>query len=252
MSDALPLLLIPGLACTGALFQAQVPVLSRARPVLVAEHGRHDSMGAIAAAILAEAPARFHLAGLSMGGYIAFEILRRAPERVGRLCLMDTSARPDTPEKTALRQEALAEVAAGRYMEMSAESVALSIAPSRVGDRALEAAILAQARETGPEVWRRQMRAIMGRVDSRPDLPGIGAQTLVIVGEDDRITPPDHAREMAAAIPGARLEVLADCGHMSSMERPGEVTRLLLDWLAQGAARGDFSQKNRGLRGCVR
>ena len=232
MPDTLPLLMIPGLACTGALFAGQIPVLSKSHQVLVVDHTGHDSMGAIAADILAAAPARFHLAGLSMGGYIAFEILRQAPERVARLCLMDTSARADTPEKTALREEALAEVAAGRYMQMSAESLPLSIARSRVGDSALEAAILAQARDTGPEVWMRQMRAIMHRVDSRPDLPGITAQTLVIVGEEDQLTPPDHAGEMAEAIPGAHLEIIANCGHMSAMERPERVTRLLQSWLA--------------------
>ena len=232
MSDDLPLLMLPGLACTGALFADQVPVLARGREVLIADHMGHDSMAAIAADILARAPARFHLAGLSMGGYIAFEILRQAPGRVARLCLMDTSARADTPEKTALREEALAEVAAGRFMEMSAANLPLIVAASRAGDRALAEAILAQARATGSDAWLLQMRAVMRRVDSRADLPGIAAPTLVIVGDEDQITPPDHASEMAETIPGARLEVIADCGHMSSMERPERVTELLLEWLA--------------------
>ncbi|HHB80448.1 MAG TPA: alpha/beta fold hydrolase [Aliiroseovarius sp.] len=232
MRDDFPLLLIPGLACTGALFSAQIAALKSARAVLVADHAAHDSMGAIAEAILAEAPARFHLAGLSMGGYIALEIMRQAPERVGRLCLMDTSARADTPEKTTLRREALAEVAAGRYLEMSRVGLPLTIAASRGGDDALAEAIMQQARDTGSEVWTRQTHAIMGRVDSRPDLPAIKAQTLVIVGDEDQVTPPDHAEEMARLIPDARLEVIGDCGHMSSMERPEQVTALLQEWLA--------------------
>ncbi len=232
MPDTLPLLMIPGLACTEALFAAQRAALGQTRPVLVAAVDGGDSMAAMARAILATAPPRFHLAGLSMGGYIAFEILRQAPERVARLCLMDTSARADTPEKTVLREAALAEVEAGRYLQMSAESLPLSIAASRAGDTALRDAILDMARETGAALWTQQMRAIMGRPDSRPDLPGISARTLVIVGDEDQLTPPDHAREMAAAIPDARLEVIADCGHMSTMERPEVVNRLLADWLA--------------------
>ncbi len=231
MSEPLALVMIPGLACTRALFAAQREALAAHRPVVVARVDGGDSMAAMAGAILASAPPRFHLAGLSMGGYIALEILRQAPERVARLCLMDSSARPDTPDKTALRQAALAEVEAGRYMQMSAENVALSVAASRADDHALRAAILDMARATGAGLWRRQMRAIMGRPDSRPDLPAIRARTLVLVGDEDRLTPPEHAREMAAAIPDARLEVIADCGHMSSMERPGAVSRLLADWL---------------------
>ncbi len=226
-----PLVLIPGLACTAALFADQVPVLAKGRDVIIADHMQHDNMADIAAAILADAPARFALAGLSMGGYISLEIMRQAPERVERLALLDTSARADAPEKTALRLDALELVAAGKYMAVCYSTLELSIAASRHQDAALKAAIIDMADDTGPDVWAQQTRAIIGRANSVPMLAGISCPTLVIVGDEDQLTPMDCAFEMAEAIPNARLGVVAGCGHMSTMERPDVVTGLLQDWL---------------------
>ncbi len=229
---ATPLLLIPGLACTDALFAAQFPALSQDHPVIIGDHMQHNSMADIAAHILAGAPERFALAGLSMGGYLCFEILRQAPERVERLALLDTSARADTPEKTALRQEALELAAAGKFMAVCHATLDLSIAKSRHDDAVLKQAIIDMAVDTGPDVWAQQIRAIIGRANSVPMLGNITCPTLVVVGDEDQLTPPELAREMAAGIPDARLEVIHDCGHMSTMEKPDQLTGLLQEWLA--------------------
>lgn len=227
-----PLVLIPGLACTDMLFADQVAVLAQGREVIIGDHMQHDTMAKIAAHILATAPERFALAGLSMGGYISLEIMRQAPERVERLALLDTSARADTPEKTALRREGLALAAAGKFMAVCHSTLDLSIAEARHGDAELKAAIIEMAIETGPDVWAQQIHAIIGRADSVPMLGAISCPTLVVVGDEDRLTPPELAREMADGIKGAQLEVIADCGHMSTMEKPDQLTGLFKSWLA--------------------
>lgn len=226
-----PLVLIPGLACTDALFMAQIPALAQSRQVIIGDHMQHDSMADIAAHILATAPERFALAGLSMGGYICFEIMRQAPERVERLALLDTSARADTPEKTALRHEALELAAAGKFMAVCHATLELSIAKSHHGDKALKQAIIDMALATGSDVWASQIHAIIVRVDSVPMLGSISCPTLVVVGDEDQLTPPELAHEMVDGIPDAHLKVLADCGHMSPMEQPDQVTKLLMRWL---------------------
>lgn len=227
-----PLVFIPGLACTGALFADQIAALAGSREVTIGDHMQHDTMPEIAAHILATAPDRFCLAGLSMGGYISLEIMRQAPERVERLALLDTSARADTVEKIEQRNDALRLAAAGKFMAVCHSTLDLSIAASRHGDAALKTAIIEMATDTGADVWAQQIRAIIGRKNSVPLLKEITCPTLVVVGDEDQLTPPEWAVEMADGIAGARLEVIADCGHMSSMERPDVVNGLLRDWLA--------------------
>lgn len=227
-----PLVLVPGLACTKALFADQITALAGSREVIIGDHMQHDTMAEIAAHILATAPQRFALAGLSMGGYISLEIIRQAPERVERLALLDTSARADTPEKIEQRHEALGLAAAGKFMAVCHSTLDLSIAASRHGDVDLKTEIIDMAVDTGADVWARQVRAIIGREDSVPLLGGITCPTLVVVGDEDQLTPPDLAVEMANGIAGAQLKVIADCGHMSTMERPDQLTGLLQDWLA--------------------
>src|ERR1700756_3323454 len=118
MTEALPIVLIPGLGCSARLYGAQIPALWRFGPLTVADHTRDNSMGAIAQRILAAAPPRFALAGLSMGGYIAFEIMRQAPQRVAKLALLDTAATPETPQQTAARKERIALAESGRFVEV--------------------------------------------------------------------------------------------------------------------------------------
>lgn len=225
------LLMIPGLLCNAELFEAQRVALARSVECTVADHARAASMADIARQILAEAPATFALAGLSMGGYVAFEILRRAPERVERLALIDTSARPDLPEQTENR-ERLVGLARRKGITVPArEMYPKLVAPSRQNDIALRAVFTRMAEATGVDGFARQQGAIAGRPDSRPLLGAIACPTLVIVGDEDTLTPPDVAREMASAIPGARLGVVTGCGHLSSLEAPQAVSDLLRDWL---------------------
>jgi pimeloyl-ACP methyl ester carboxylesterase len=228
---SLPVVLVPGLNCSARLYAEQIPALWRFGPVMVADHTRDASIAAIAGQILANAPPFFALVGLSLGGYIAFEIMRQAPQRVGRLALLDTSARPDTAELTARRQAPMARARAGKLIEVADESFVFFVHPNRYGDVALRAVVRAMAEETGAEAYLRQQQAIIARPDSRPGLAAIKCPTLVLVGDSDEPTPPELAREMAAAIPGAKLVVVADCGHLSTLERPQAVTRALVELL---------------------
>ena len=228
----LPLLLIPGLACTNALFAHQIKALEGDYEIVVGDHTGHDSLGAIANSILSNAPRRFALAGLSMGGYLSFEILRQAPERVKRLALLDTSARGDLIEKVEQRRAAIRMAEAGKFEQVCRATLDLSIAKSRRNDFELKREITDMAMDMGIVQWIGQMNALMGRSSSVALLPYIKCPTLVVVGDEDQLTPRDCAVEMAETIPGARLEVVADCGHMSTMERPDEVTELLREWLA--------------------
>lgn len=231
MSDALPIVLVPGLLCSARLYAAQLPALWRLGPVMVADHTRDDSMAGIARRILAVAPPRFALVGLSMGGYISFEILRQAPERVARLALLDTLALPDTPEISAARRTLMAVAEEGRLGAVVDNLFQRLVHPARHGEVGLRALIDAMAEDVGVAGYLRQQQANIGRVDSRPGLGAIRCPTLVLVGEEDLITPPERAAEIAAGIRGAKLVRLAECGHLSTLERPDEVTRALTAWL---------------------
>lgn len=232
MREVMPVLLVPGLCCSPRLYADQIPALWRFGPVQVADHTRHDSMAAIAAGILNDAPPRFALAGLSMGGYIALTILRQAPERVCRLALLDTSVRPETPEQTARRRPQIALAEGGRFAEVSALQFPVFVHRNRHGDAALKERVRIMAEETGAQAFLRQQQAIMTRPDARPLLPSINCPTLVLVGDGDELTPPVLSEEIAAGIAGSRLVVVPDCGHLSTMERPEQVNRALTEWMA--------------------
>jgi len=224
--------LIPGLLLSPPLYAAQLPALWRLGPVTVAVHTRDDSMAAIAQRILASAPPRFALVGLSMGGYISFEILRQAPQRIARLALLDTMAVPDTPEGSSARRTQMTLAEAGRLDQVVDNLWPRLVHPSRQGDGALRAVIDAMAADVGTQGYLHQQRANIARPDSRPTLASIRCPTLVLVGEQDLLTPPERALEIADGIAGARLVRIADCGHLSTLERPDEVTQALHGWLA--------------------
>jgi pimeloyl-ACP methyl ester carboxylesterase len=227
----LPIVLVPGLLTSPRLFGEQLPALWRHGPVTIADNTRDDTIAAMASHILADAPPRFALAGLSMGGYIGFEIVRQAPGRVDRLALLDTSARPDTPEVTRRRQAQIALARGGRFAEVADQQFPLLVHPSRHGDPSARALVRLMADETGPDAFIRQQQAIMGRVDSRPGLGAIDRPTLVLVGDGDQLTPPELSAEIAGSIPGARLVVVAGAGHLSTVDQPDQVTRALVAWL---------------------
>ena len=189
-------------------------------------------MAAIAARILADAPPRFALAGLSMGGYIAFAMLRLAPERIVKLALLDTSARPDTPEQTAGRKTQIAMAQGGRYGEIPDLSIPRYLHMNRQKDVAMTTIVRQMISETGAQAFVRQQNAIMTRPDSRPLLEGIRCPTLVLVGAGDELTPPELAKEIAAGISGARLVVVPECGHLSTLDKPEPVNAALVEWLS--------------------
>ncbi|MBP2314461.1 alpha/beta fold hydrolase [Azospirillum soli] len=234
MAETHPLVLLPGMPLDAALWDHQTRHLSDIAAVTVGDLTQHDSMAEMARAVLESAPARFALGGLSMGGYVAFEIMRQAPERVTKLALLDTSARPDTPEQTANRKEGVALVRQGKLRPVMAANMLRLVHPDRVSDQPLVESIHAQAQRVGPEGYARQQTAIMNRPDSRPGLSAINCPTLVVCGRQDTITPPDVHAEIAAGIPGARFVIVEDCGHLSAMERPQAVTALLREWLLYG------------------
>jgi len=232
MPHPLPTVLIPGLTCSARLYADQIPALWRFGPVTVADHTRDDSMAAIARRVLAAAPPRFALAGLSMGGYIAFEIMRQAPGRVAKLALLDTGARAEMPEQTERRKVVIALAKSGRYAEVPDIVFPIYVHRNRHDDAGLKQTVRTMAAEIGVDAFLRQQQAIMSRPDSRSGLAVIKCPTLVLVGDGDEATPPELAHEIAGAIGGsARLVVIADCGHLSTLEQPEKVTAVLVDWM---------------------
>lgn len=231
MPDAMPVLLLPGLLCSPRLYQEQLSALWRFGPVTIADNTRADSMDEIARQILAAAPPCFALVGLSMGGYIAFEIMRQAPGRVSRLALLDTSARPDTPDRSEARRRQMALARAGRLDDVVDGLLPLLLHRAHRDDAGLRRTVHLMAQETGPEAFLRQQSAIIGRPDSRPALAAIHCPTVVAVGDDDALIPPENSEEIAAGIADARLVRIPGAGHLPTLERPTEVTRALASWL---------------------
>ncbi|KON80685.1 alpha/beta hydrolase [Azoarcus sp. PA01] len=230
--EKMNLLLLPGLLNGASLFEHQADGLADVVGITIADLTGSDSMAGLAEDALAQAPeGPFVLAGMSMGGYVAFEILRRAPHRVRALALLSTSARPDTPEATAAREE-LIELGATDFPAVIEKLLARMSHPEHANTPEVGGVFQSMATGLGYEVFVRQQRAIIGRADSRPTLAEIECPTLVLCGQEDLITPPAVHRELAAGISGARLHVIEECGHLVPLEQPEQVTGLLRDWLA--------------------
>jgi pimeloyl-ACP methyl ester carboxylesterase len=225
------LVLVPGLACTEDLFADQIATLRGDLAISVADHTRHDTVSGIARAVLAAAPDRFALCGLSMGGYIAFEVMRHAPDRVERLALLDTSALPDTPEQSERRLALIAMAQSGEFKSVRDALWPLLVHPARHDNAVLKRAVFKMMDDTGPETFIRQQKAIMSRPDSRPSLGAIHCPTLVLVGNEDALTPVSVALTIADGIAGSKLDIVQDCGHLSTMERPDAVTEALRTWI---------------------
>jgi pimeloyl-ACP methyl ester carboxylesterase len=237
MAEREPLLLLSGLLSDGALWRVQVDDLADIAAPTIPDLSLDDTIAGMADRALANAPPRFALAGLSMGGYVALEIMRRAPGRVSRLALLGTSARTDTPEQAERRREAIRLAEGGDFGSVADRMLPNLVHADRLSDEGLASAIRAMAARLGKDGFLRKQRAIMGRVDSRPHLPRIACPTLVLCGREDASTPLALSEEMAALVPGARLEVVERCGHMSAMERPAEVSAALRRWLVEDRAR---------------
>jgi pimeloyl-ACP methyl ester carboxylesterase len=231
MSETIPVLLIPGLGGSPRIYAPVADALWRFGPVTVANHVRDDSMAAIARRILSEAPPHFALAGHSMGGYIAFEILRQAPERVAKLALINTQARPDSDEAKARRHALIARVEAGDFHGVLDELYPGFVHPSRQGDAALRRMVHDMGDDVTPQGFIRQLTAIAARQDSRPALAMIRCPTLVLTGDTDNTLSNKLSREMADGIAGAKLVIIPDCGHLPQPEKPRETAAALTEWL---------------------
>lgn len=226
-----PAIFVPGLLCTAALYEPQIEALGKRLSIEVGDHTRHDSMAGIAAHILSRAPDRFVLAGLSMGGYVAFEIMRQAGERVDALILLDTGPHADTPEQTKRRKELVALAQEEGIPPVVDKLLPMFLAEEHLADAQLTGTIRQMALDTGPEAFTRQQTAIMTRPDSVPTLGQIKCPTLVAVGGSDALTPPTLSETMAEGIAGAKLEVIPGSGHISTLEKPADTTRAIAGFL---------------------
>jgi pimeloyl-ACP methyl ester carboxylesterase len=226
------LLLLPGLACNQIMWQHQLAVLPKTMNTRVTDvHTRFDKVQAMASALLAEHAGDLILCGASMGGMLAMEVARQAPARVKALALLGTNARPETAEMRKLREAAIVFFEQGRAPEVLKFNLPLAFHPSRANDTALTQTYLDFVLAAGAAQLVQQNRAVMSRPDARLHLPQLSCPTLVLCGDADQLTPPECSREIAALVPGAEFQLIAECGHMLTMERPGHVNAALLDWL---------------------
>eukprot|EP01037_Dinobryon_pediforme_P005335 gene5335-5388_t len=224
-----PLLFLPGLLCDARLWGAQLAAFPMAT---VADLTRDNHVDAMAERALALMPDRFALCGLSMGGYVALAVMRLAPHRVTRLCLLDTSARADTPEQSRRRRGLMAMTRGHRFRGVTLKLLPQLLHPDHLSDTALCQTVLDMAEHVGRDAFLRQQEAILARPDSLPMLPAIEVPCLVGVGDHDKVTPPELAHEMAGLIPKAAFRLVPEAGHLPPIEQPHVVTEMLRDWLS--------------------
>ena len=235
MPDRPHLVLLPGMLCDAGLFAHQTEHLAGVAAVGFGELTRDDSVGGMARTVLDGAPERFSLAGLSLGGIVAMEVMRRAPERVERLALVDTSPLPPRPDQLETWDGFERMTAEGRFMEVTTERLMPALIHSdRQDEPDLTNAIERMAENVGEGAFLRQLSAQRGRPDSRESLARIECPTLVLCGRQDALCPFALHEEMAGTIPGAVLVPVEGCGHLSSLERPEAVTAVLRYWMQGG------------------
>ena len=227
-----PLVLLPGMMCDARLFAAQTAALSPDRAVTLAPIHAQDTVAALADAVLAAAPARFALGGLSMGGIVAMQVIRRAPDRIAGLCLMDTNPRAEAPEVAARRLPQIERVRAGGLRAVMRDEMK----PNYLADGPRQGAILdlcmAMAETLGPDAFERQSHALMHRPDQCDALRAVAVPTLILCGAEDTLCPRERHTTMAALIPNARLAVIDGAGHLPTLERPEPTTEAMRAWLA--------------------
>ena len=224
------LVLLPGLACNASVWRAQLAALAEWQPRVADVATRADSIPAIAALLLREHAGPLVLCGASMGGMIAMEAVRQAPERIAGLALLGTDARADSPEMIALREAAIELFAQGRAREVIEPNIAMAFHPENAP--ALAADYLEIVLAAGAQQLIAQNRGVIARPDARTHLPEVKCPVLVMCGEQDLLTPPDRSREIASLVPHAQLVLVPRCGHMLTMERPDMVNATLGAWLA--------------------
>ena len=223
-----PLVLLPGMMCDRRQWAPQIGGLSDLCDPIVGDLTQDATVSGMATTVLAQAPPRFALAGLSMGGIVAFEVWRQAPERVSHLALLDTNARPDNPERRRIRMEQIGAVLGGTLRSIVIDELKPAYLANRNrGNQRLLDLIVAMAIDLGPQVFERQSLALKNRPDSRPMLATIDCPTLVLRGEEDALCDEEDHRAIAAGIHRARYLVVPGCGHISTLESPEVVTAAL-------------------------
>ena len=226
------LVLLPGLLNDAALWASQIEELSDlVDEIIVPDLTQFDDMQALATHVLEELPDRFALCGLSMGGYVAQEMLRQAPERVEFLALMDTSARKDSDDQRRRRKGLIELSERGRFKGVTPRLLPLLIAEDRLDDESVTAPIFEMTARVGRDGFIRQQRAILSRQDQRDLLPSVSVPSLVVCGREDQLTPPEIAEEMADLLPNSRLVIIEKCGHLPPLEQPEIASALLREWL---------------------
>jgi pimeloyl-ACP methyl ester carboxylesterase len=218
------------------LYAAQVAALEAEHECAVFAFRNHDSLGAMAEDLLSRTPARFTLIGLSLGGYLAFEVIRRQLQRLERLVLMDTTAAADHPARRAGRLADIARVQKGGIEALIPELPARWLHPVHVRRGDLTTLMAAMAASIGARGQFNQQAAMLARPDSHADLERVSVPALVVCGREDPVTPVQDHEAIVARIPGARLTIIEHCGHLSTIEQPEAVNRVLIDWLRETAA----------------
>ncbi|HEY0597173.1 alpha/beta fold hydrolase, partial [Sphingopyxis sp.] len=227
---SLPIVLITGQLLTDAVWQPLLDAWA-GREVIVADNRSDDTIEGFAQRLLDNAPQQFVLVAHAMGGFIAFEVMRRARQRVAKLALISTLASADGPAQTARRQGYIDLVESGNFEQVVEERIPILFPEAKRGDERLLGIARQMAADTGADTFLAQQRAIMARIDSRPRLGEISVPTLLIWGEKDGITSRAHHDEILEAIPGARLEVIEGAGHLPTVEAPDVVVPLLTDFV---------------------
>ncbi|MCC1494631.1 alpha/beta fold hydrolase [Cognatishimia sp. F0-27] len=226
-----PLVLLPGMMCDGRLFAPQIAAFSHQRAVLTVPLTGSDTMEGLADAVLRLAPPQFALAGLSMGGIVAMEILRQAPGRVSRLALLDTNPLADPPEKAPIREAQVRAVLSGGLRSVMRDEMKPNYLTDGPNRDAILALCMQMAEDLGPQVFATQSRAIQNRPDQSATLRAVTVPTLVLCGEDDRLCPPERHRLMRDLVDGARLSIIKGAGHLPTLEQPDDTNRMLQEWL---------------------
>ncbi|WP_408008290.1 alpha/beta fold hydrolase [Pseudalkalibacillus sp. A8] len=226
-----PLLLLPGTLCDDRLWDHQLKNLADFSEVTVGDLTKDESIAGMAKSILNNAPEQFALAGLSLGGIVAMEVIRQEPERITKLALLDSNPYGPKPEQLKIWDNFITMIEGERFSEITKKHLLPNlIHPDRLNDKELTSVITDMSDQIGPHAYKRQLMAVKTRTDARDRLKDIQCPTLLLVGRDDCICPVELHEEMLDLIPNSQLVVVDHCGHLSSMERPEAVTHALQEW----------------------